>query len=65
MERRGAVLYAKAGKSGLKILQNINLCEITTKRIENENRKSRGKCWNFAQVYRKKQNEKYDAAFVK
>ena len=26
-------------QSSLKILQNINLCEITTKRIEGENRK--------------------------
>lgn len=27
-------------QSSLKILQNINLCEITTKRIEGENRKN-------------------------
>ncbi len=26
-------------QSSLKILQNINLCEVTTKRIEDENRK--------------------------
>lgn len=39
-------------QSSLKILQNINLCEITTKRIEGENRKKGEICWNFTQVYR-------------
>lgn len=28
-------------------------------------RKAEGKCWNFTQVYRMKQNKKYDTAFVK
>lgn len=30
-------------QSSLKILQNINLCEVTTKRIEDENRKKKEK----------------------
>ena len=52
-------------QSSLKILQNINLCEITTKRIEGENRKKGEICWNFTQVYRAKHEEKRDAAFAK
>ncbi len=52
-------------QSSLKILQNINLCEITTKRIEGENRKKGEICWNFTQVYRAKYEEKRDAAFAK
>ena len=34
-------------QSSLKILQNINLCEITTKRIEDENRKKRRNMLEF------------------
>lgn len=52
-------------QSSLKILQNINLCEVTTKRIEDENRKKGEMCWNFTQVYRAKHEEKRDAAFAK
>ena len=52
-------------QSSLKILQNINLCEVTTKRIEDENRKKGEICWNFTQVYRAKHEEKRDAAFAK
>lgn len=52
-------------QSSLKILQNINLCEITTKRIEGENGKKGEICWNFTQVYRAKHEEKRDAAFAK
>lgn len=52
-------------QSSLKILQNINLCEITTKRIEDKNRKKGEICWNFTQVYRAKHGEKRDAAFEK
>jgi hypothetical protein len=52
-------------QSSLKILQNINLCEITTKRIEGENRKKGEICWNFTQVYRAKHEEKRDATFAR
>ena len=34
-------------QSSLKILQNINLCEITTKRIEDDNRKKRRNMLEF------------------
>ena len=34
-------------QSSLKILQNINLCEITTKRIEDENREKRRNMLEF------------------
>lgn len=34
-------------QSSLKILQHINLCEITTKRIEDENRKKRRNMLEF------------------
>ena len=34
-------------QSSLKILQNINLCKITTKRIEDENREKRRNMLEF------------------